>query len=223
MFKKILIIIFTGALMFTVSGCKGSYAKSFEVEEKEPHNIIDVELAYYDEDTLFKDSDLIFKGTVIEAKEIAIEEYIDGRLARTYYEDVFTFEIEKIYYSEDSSLEAGDVIRVANGSCSNDWVTGTLEMEENKKYIVLTEKEYNDQRYVDFTEYDDYYTADHWVSIIHVVDGKYYVDIQLPSLTDNAEGEIIREDINFKTKVYVKGAGFEDELEALILEKKGES
>jgi hypothetical protein len=223
MFKKILIIILTGALMFSVSGCKGSYAKCFEVEEKEPHNIIYVELPYYDEDTLFKDSDLIFKGTVLEAKEIGIEEYIDGRLARTHYRDVFTFEIEKIYYSEDPSLEAGDVIRVANGSCSNEWVTGTLKMEENKKYIVLTEKEYNYLRYVDFTEYDDYYTADYWVSIIPVVDGKYYVDIQLPSLTDNAEEEIIREDINFKTKIYVKGAGFEDELEALILEKKGES
>jgi len=56
-----------------------------------------------------------------------------------------------------------------------------------------------------------------------VEDGKYYVDEILESLTGNAEEEFIREDEYFKTTVYVKGEEFGQELEALILEKKGES
>jgi hypothetical protein len=235
MFKKILIYILISSLVFIISGCeskgeesmgipeKGTYSRCVEVEEKTPYNTVDsVEFPYFDENTLFEDANLIFKGKVIDEKEIAIEEYRDGRLINTYYEGVSSFEVEKIYYSDDSSLEIDDVIKVGNASCSHWWVEGTIKMEKNKKYIVLVKKK-SDTLTVEFTKYYDYFVVNYWVPIIPVEDGKYYVDEMLTSLTGNAEEEIIREDINFKTKVYVKGAGFEDELEALILEKKRES
>lgn len=235
MLKKILIFIIIGAMVFIVSGCKkgeeaktveipskGTYSRYVEVEEREPYNVIDGAVEILSEDALFEFSDLIFKGTVIDAKEIGIEEYIDGELYYIHYSDVFTFEVEKIYYSEGPSLEAGDVIKVANGSCSNFWIEGTIKMEKDKQYIVLAVKEY-DQPNVEYTKYDDYYTTDHLESIILVEDGKYYVDKGLISLTGGAEEEIIREEGYFETTVYVKGAEFEQELSALILEKKGES
>ena len=68
-----------------------------------------------------------------------------------------------------------------------------------------------------------YYTEDPYASIILVEDSDYYVDERLPSLAGNAEEEIIRKEGSFKTTVYIKGEGFEEELSALILEKKGES
>ncbi len=201
---------------------EGTDSICIEVEEKIPHNVIDGVVELANEDLLFKDSELIFKGTVIDAKEIAIEEYIDGELHYIYYEDDFTFGVEKIYYSEDSYLEASNVIKVANGSCSNDWVEGTIEMEKDKKYIVLTKKTY-DTGTTEFTKCSDYFTADHYASIILVEDGKYYVDERLTSLIANAEEEIIREDGDFETTIYVKGEEFEQELEALISQKKRES
>jgi len=237
MLKKILVFILIGALIFIASGCKkgeevetdkipseGSYVRCIEVEEKVPYNDVadDVVLPYYDENTLFEDSNLIFKGKVLDEKEIAIEEYVNGELNNTYYYDVSTFEIEKIYYSEDPSLEVGDVIKVANASCSYWWVEGTLKMEKDKEYIVLAIRS-SEISYTDFTKYYDYIVTNYWVPIILVENGRYYVDEELTSLTNNAEEEIIREDGTFKTTIYVKGEEFEEELSSLILEKKGES
>jgi hypothetical protein len=233
MFKKIPIIILTVTLIFIISGCngreeesvgipkKGTYSRCVEVEEKIPYNIVEsAELPYFDENTLFENANLIFKGIVLDASEIAIEEYVDGDLNNTYYRDVSTFEIEDIYYSDDPSLEIGDLIKVANGSCSHWWYEGTIKMEKDKEYILLA-KSSNKVSYTDFTEYYDYSVENYWVPIIPVKDGKYYVDIELPSLTDNAEEEIIRKDGNSEKTVYVKGEGFEDELEAFITEVKG--
>jgi len=227
MSKKILIFILIGFIALVISGCsifdEGTYTRSVEVEEKEPHNVVGGLTEIIGEDTIFNYSEFIFKGAVIDAVEIAIEEYIGGELHYIFYMDVFTFEVEEIYYSEDSSLEVGDVIKVANASCSNDWIEGTIEMEEDKHYIVLTQKSI-DTGTTDFTEYFDYATVDHWPSIILVESGKYYVDEILESLTGNAEEEFTREDgYIFKTTVYVKGEEFEQELEDLILVKKGES
>ena len=229
MLKKILILIIIGALIFIASGCEskgeesdkipkeGSYSRCVEVEEKTPYNIVDsVELPYFDEDTIFEDANLIFKGTVLDAKEIEIEEYVDGELNQTYHYDVFTFEIEKIYYSEDPSLEVGDVIKVANASCSYWWVDGTIKMEKDKKYIVLAIRS-SKVSYTDFTKYYDYHVENYWVPIIPVEGGNYYVDEMLTSLTGNAEEEITRED---GSTVYVKGPELEDELENLITETK---
>jgi len=235
MFKKILIFIITGTLIFIISGCEGNgeesgeipkegtYVRCVEVNERETYDIANGSIVWVGEDLLFEESDLIFKGKVLDdATEIAIEYYIDGKLYYVYYEDIFTFEVEKIYYSESSSLGAGDIIRVSNSSCPSYWITGTIRMEKGKSYIVLTGK-VTDYPDIEFTKYSDYFTKDPWVSIVLVEDGKYYVDEELPSLTNNAEEEIIRKDGDFKTTLYVKGSGFEDELEALILEKKGES
>jgi len=235
MFKKILVFILVLTLIFIASGCKkgeeettqipseGIYVRYKEVKEKVPYNVIDdVLLPYFDENTLFENSNLIFKGIVINEVEIGIEEYRDGRLINTYYRDVSTFEIEDIYYSEDPSLEIGDVVKVANGSCSYWWYEGTLKMEKDKEYIVLTIKEF-DLPNVEFTEYSDYYVENYWVPIIPVENGNYYVDEELISLIDNAEEEIVREDGDFKTTVYVKSEEFEEELASLISQKKGES
>jgi len=235
MFKKILIFILILTLIFIISGCKsreegsveipqeGIYSRGVEVEEKIPYEIVsDIEFPYFDENTLFENANLIFKGKVIDEKEIGIEEYIDGELERTYYEDVSTFEIEKIYYSDDPSLEVGDVVRVANGSCSYWWVEGTIKMEKDNEYIVITIKEF-DLPNVKFTKYSDYYVENYWVPIIPVKNGNYFVDRELTSLISNAKEEITREDGDFKITLYVKGEEFEEELAALILEKKGES
>src|SRR3972149_9556595 len=236
MFKKLLVFILVLTLIFIISGCKkgeevetdkipkeGSYSRCMEVREKIPYNVIDdVEFPYFDENTLFENSNLIFKGIVINEVEIGIEEYRDGRLINTYYRDVSTFEIEDIYYSEDPSLEIGDVVKVANGSCSYWWYEGTLKMEKDKEYIVLTIKEPNLPN-VEFTEYYDYFVENYWVPIIPVENGNYYVDEMLISLIDNAEEEIVREDGDFKTTVYVKSEEFEEELASLISQKKGES
>ncbi len=191
------------------------------MEEKDTYNIVDdAELPYFDENTLFENANLIFKGIVTDEVEIGIEEYINGELERTYYEDVSTFEIENIYYSDDPSLEIGDLIKVGNASCSYWWYKGTIKMEKDNEYIVLAKKKSNSFT-VKFTEYYDYYIENYWVPIIPVENGKYFVDELLPSLTDNAEEEIIRKDGDFETTVYVKGEGFEDELENLITEIKG--
>jgi hypothetical protein len=223
MFKKIIVFLLIGSMALAIFSCnifkEGTYSRSVEVEEREPHNIVGGVTEIICEDTIFKYSEFIFKGAVIDAVEIAIEEYIGGELHYIFYMDVFTFEVEEIYFSEDSSVEVGDVINVANGSCSNDWIPGTVEMEKDKRYIVLTQKSI-DTGTTDFTEYFDYATVDHWPSIILVQNGKYYVDEILESLTGNAEEEFIREDGDFETTVYVKGEEFEQELEALILEKK---
>jgi len=179
-------------------------------------------LPYFDENTLFENSNLIFKGIVINEVEIGIEEYRDGRLINTYYRDVSTFEIEDIYYSEDPSLEIGDVVKVANGSCSYWWYEGTLKMEKDKEYIVLAKRS-SEVSYTDFTKYYDYIVENYWVPIIGVENGNYFVDEELISLIDNAEEEIVREDGDFKTTVYVKSEEFEEELASLISQKKGES
>lgn len=232
MFKKILIFIIIGIFISSISGCKesgeelqipqeGAYTTYTKVEEKIPYNIADdVVLEYYDENTLFENANLIFKGIVINEAEISIEEYIGGEHVRTYYRDIFTFEIEKIYYSEDPSLEVGDLVKVSNASCSYWWVEGTLKMEKDKEYIVLTIKKF-DTSTVEFTQYYDYYTADHWVSIIRVENGNYFVDEELTSLISGAMEQIIREDGDFKTTLFVKGEEFEGELENLITQKKG--
>jgi len=226
MFKKIIVFLLIGSIALFIFSCnifkEGTYTRSVEVEEREPHNVESGSVVVYDEDGIFYYSEFIFKGAVIDAIEIAIEEYIGGELHYKFYRDVFTFEVEEIYFSEDSSVEVGDVIKVANGSCSNNWIPGTIEMEKDKRYIVLTKKSI-DTGTTDFTEYYDYATVGHWSSIILVEDGKYYVDEILESLTGNAEEEFIREDEYFKTTVYVKGEEFGQELEDLILEKKGES
>ncbi|HEY4696365.1 MAG TPA: hypothetical protein VIH13_05700 [Candidatus Hydromicrobium sp.] len=236
MFKKMLVFILIVTLIFIISGCKsederakkitseipseGLYVRCIELEEKIPYNVIDdVEFPYFDENTLFENSNLIFKGTVINEVEIGIEEYIDGKLERTYYEDVSTFEIEKIYYSEDLSLEIGDVVKVGNTSCSYWWVEGTLKMEKDKEYIVLVKKK-SDTSNVEFTEYYDYFVENYWVPIIRVENGNYFVDEMLTSLISGAKEEVIREDGDFKTTVYVKGEEFENELENLITEIK---
>ncbi|MCJ7472162.1 MAG: hypothetical protein MUP02_05055 [Actinobacteria bacterium] len=227
----IVFIVIILAMVFIVSGCKeneaetvqipseGLYTRCIKVKEKIPHDVIEASLEYYDEDTLFKNSDLIFKGIVVDENTIGIEEYINGELERTYYRDSFTFEIEKIYYSEDPSLEVGDVIKVSNASCSYWWVEGTLKMEKGSEYIVITIKR-SDLPDVEFSKCYDYYVENYWVPIIPIEDDKYYVDEELTSLTGNAEEEIIRKDGSFKTTVYVKGEEFEEELEDLILEKK---
>ena len=95
-------------------------------------------------------------------------------------------------------------------------------MEKDKEYIVLTQKTF-DTLTVEFSKYDDYFTADHYVSIIRVENGDYFIDEILTSLISGAKEEIIREDGNFKTTVYVKGEELEEEFTDLILEKKGES
>lgn len=69
-----------------------------------------------------------------------MEEYSDERLRYTYYRDVFTFKINKIYYVEDSSIKNGDIIRVCNASYSNHWYEDTIEMKKDNEYIVLTQK-----------------------------------------------------------------------------------
>jgi hypothetical protein len=235
MFKKILIYILISSLVFILSGCiskgeesmeipqEGIYSRCIEVEEKTPYNIVDsVEFPYFDENTLFENANLIFKGTVINEVEIGIEEYVNGELNNTYYSDISTFEVEKIYYSDDPYLEVGDFVKVSNASCSYWWVEGTIKMEKDKEYIVLAIRS-SKVSYTDFTKYYDYHVENYWVPIVPVEGGNYYVDEMLTSLTGNAEEEIIREEGSFKTTVYVKGAGFEDELRALILEKKGES
>src|SRR3972149_2264993 len=236
MFKKLLVFILVLTLIFIISGCKkgeevetdkipkeGSYSRCMEVREKIPYNVIDdVEFPYFDENTLFENSNLIFKGIVINEVEIGIEEYIGGELERTYYRDVSTFEIEKIYYSDDPSLEVGDLVKVSNASCSYWWIEGTIKMEKDKEYIVLAKKSF-DLPNVEFTEYYDYSVENYWVPIIPIENGNYYVDEMLPSLTSNAKEEITREDGDFKTIVYVKGEEFDDELSSLISQKKGEN
>ncbi|MEA2015285.1 MAG: hypothetical protein U9O59_00965 [Actinomycetota bacterium] len=229
MLKKIPIIILAVTLLFIISGCNMGEEN---INGREEYIIDSGSYVLENEEMLFKNSDLIFKGTVIDAKEISIDEYLDGELNYVYYFDVFTFEVENVYYSGDPfsegiSVETGDVIKVSNGSCDSDWVPGTLKMEKGKRYIVMTERGV-DLSNIKFTKYFDYYTGGPWASIIPVEDGKYYVDEILTSLTDNALEEFIRKDeqdgkILYETTVYVKGEGFENELEALILEKKGES
>ncbi|MFA5015397.1 MAG: hypothetical protein WC549_07655 [Actinomycetota bacterium] len=195
-----------------------------EVAESKPKKISEVELAYYDEDKLLEEADLIFDGIVIIEKEIGIEEYIDGELNNTYYRDVFTFRISKVYYSNDPSIENDDIIKIGNESCSNNWIEGTIEMEFCKHYIVLARKSH-DTDTVKFTECYDFEVVDPWMSIIgiEIQDEEYVFDEVFTSLKDGAREEIIREDGNFKTKMYVKGKEFENELENLILEKKGEN
>jgi len=234
MFKKILVFILTVTLIFIVFGCKkdgettaqipleGTYVRSIEVKERIPYNVVDAVIVSYDEDMLLEESNLIFKGIVIDEEEIAIKEYIDGELNYTYYMDIFTFEIEKIYYSEDPSLEIGDVIRVANYSCSNNWIEGTLKMEKDKEYIVLTNIA-DDTLTIEFSNYYDYVVTDYWASIISIENGDYFFDEKLTSLINGAKEEIIREDVAFKTTIYVKGEEFEEELASLISQKKGES
>jgi len=246
MFKKILIIILMVTLLFIVSSCETisedqdetpeecNYVRYAEAEESEDYNVLSGSYLFYGEDRIFKESNLILKGKVIDAKETFIEACIDGEVRKLDYDDTFTFEVEKIYYPGNPSIKAGDVIRVKNGSCPSDWIPGTLRMEEGKRYIVLTQEMtvhdnyYINDVYIELTEYFDCATTEHWASIILVEDGKYYVDEKLESLTDNALEEFVRRDRHekdetFETTIYVKGEGFEDELEALILEKKGES
>jgi len=231
--EKLLITLITVILVssLTLFSCLGKEViqdeqkeddPCIEVEERNPRNVIEAEQVYYDEDILFEDSDLIFKGKVIDEKEIGIEEYINGELVRTYYEDVSTFEIKEIYYSEDPSLEAGDVVKVGNASCSYWWVEGTLKMEKDKEYIVLAIKK-SDMPNVEFTKCYDYYTTHYWVSIIRVENGDYFVDEELTSLITGEKMVIIRKDGSFETAVYVKGEEFESDLEDLILKKKEES
>jgi len=238
MFKKILTFILIVTLIFIISACKsngeetdkvtseipseGPYTKCIEVEERIPYNVVEAILEPYDEDKLLEESDLIFKGTVIDKKEIGLEEYIDGRLRHTYYLDVFTFRVEKIFYIENSSIKIGDMITVANGSCSNYWIEGTIKMEKDKEYIVLTEKVY-DTKTVEFSKYFDYAVVTHWMAIINVENGDYIFDEVFTSLKSGSKEEKIRKDGEFKTKIYKKGKEFEEELEDLILEKKGES
>jgi len=193
-----------------------------EVREKVPHNVVGGLVEIIGEDRIFNLSEFIFKGEVLFEKEIGIKDYVCWELQYIYYADVFTFEVEEIYYSEDPSIKVGDVIKVANASCSNDWIPGTIEIEKDKHYIVLTQKSI-DTGTTDFTKYFDYATVDHWSSIILVEDGKYYIDEGLESLTGNTEEEFIREDEYFNTTVYVKGEEFEDELKDLILKKKKEN
>jgi len=200
----------------------GPYTRCIEVEERIPHNVVDAVLEYEDEDTLLEESDLIFKGTVIDENEIGLEEYIDGELRNTYYRDIFTFKINKIYYAKDSSIKNGDIIRVTNASCSNNWIEGTIEMKKDKEYILFTEKSY-DTDTVEFTKYEDYFTTDHWRSIISIENEDYYFDEVFTSLKSGAKEEKIRIDGDFKTKIYRKGKEFEKELEDLILKKKGEN
>ena len=238
MFKKIIIFMLIMAFMFTLSSCKskeeetdnitseipqeGNYTRYTEVEERIPHNIINAELVDYDEDKLFDESDLIFEGVVIDEKEIGLEEYINGRLRHTYYRDVFTFRVEKIFYTKNSSIKIGDVIKVANGSCSNYWIEGTIKMEKDKKYIVLTRKS-RDTDTVEFSKYYDYAVVTHWMAIISVENGDYIFDEVFTSLKSSAKEEKIRKDGEFKTKMYKKGKEFETELENLISKKKKEN
>lgn len=213
------------AVIFSISGCKipqeGFYTRCVEVKEKIPYDVIEVEFIYYDENTLFEDANLIFKGTVIDESEIVVESYHDGRLNITNCCSVSKFQIEKIFYSEDPFLKIGDLIKVSNPYCSYEWAEGTIKMEKNKQYIVLAEKAIDS--FIEYTKCYDYHTADHYVSIVKVENGDYYVDEMLTSLISNARMAIVRKDGDFKSTVYVKGEEFEDELEALIVEKKGES
>ncbi|MCJ7471229.1 MAG: hypothetical protein MUP02_00230 [Actinobacteria bacterium] len=219
MFKKILVVILIGAIIFILFifikyneqvvqiveniPIGGTYVKWRVVKEKMPCNITEAaSYEYYDEDRLLERSDLIFKGIVTDAKEIYVKEYFDGRLNAEYYMDVFTFEIEKIYYSEDPTLKIGDIIKVANGSSPSDWLEGTLRMEKDKEYIVLTYKDYHTNTII-FPKYCDYVTVDRYISIIRVENGDYFVDRELESLTSDAKEEIIREDYGFETTVYV--------------------
>ena len=222
MFKKILIYILISSLIFITSGCKRDGVKYIEVKERVPYNVVEAELVHYDEDILFEKSDLIFKGKVISEKEIGLKEYKYGELRNTYYSDVFTFKVEEVYYPEDSSVKNGDIIRVANASCSNNWYKGTIKMEKGKEYILLTKKS-QDTKTVEFSKYHDYYVMQPWMSIISVDDDNYIFNEIFTSLKESTDEEIIREDNGFKTKMYRKGEEFEQELEALILEKKGES
>lgn len=220
MFKKVLAVMLAGAIMFIASGCIKNGVRYIEVKESIPRNVIDVVLESYDEDELFKESDLIFEGKVIDEKEIGLEEYIDGELRNTYYIDVFTFKIKKIYYTKDSSIKNGDVITVGNGSCSNYWIRGTIEMKKDKEYIVLTEKVY-DTKTVEFSKYMDFAVVTHWMAIISVENEDYFFDEVFTSLKSGAKEEKIRKDGDFKTKIYKKGKEFEKELEDLISKKKG--
>lgn len=222
MFKKVLAVMLVGAIMFIASGCIKNGVRYVEVKESSPRNVIDAVLDYADEDTILEESDLIFEGKVIDEKEIGLEEYIDGELRNTYYFDVFTFKINKIYYAKDSSIKNGDIITVANGSCSNEWIKGTVEMKKDKEYIVLTQKTY-DTSIVDFSKYMDFAVVQHWMAIISIENGDYFFDEVFTSLKSGAKEEKIREDGDFKTKIYKKGKEFEKELEDLISKKKGEN
>ena len=220
MFKKILIYILISSLIFITSGCKRDGVKYIEVKERVPYNVVEAELVHYDEDILFEDADLIFKGKVISEKEIGLKEYKYGELRHIYYLDVFTFKVEEVYYPVDSSLKNGDIIRVANASCSNNWYKGTIKMEKGKEYILLTKKSY-DTKTVDFSKYFDYAVVTHWMAIISVEDDNYIFDEVFTSLKESTDEEIIREDNGFKTKMYSKGKEFEKELKDLISKKKG--
>jgi len=192
-----------------------------EVSERSPHKDSGAELEYYDEDKLFDESDLIFNGVVIDEKEIGLEDYsTSGELHYIYFRDVFTFKINKIYYSNDSSLKSGDIVRVCNASCSNNWIEGTIEMKKGKEYIVLTRK--SQDATVEFTKCHDFCVVQHWMAIISIENGDYIFDEVFTSLSSGAKEEI-RKDGDFSTTIYRKGKEFKEELEGLILEKKGEN
>ena len=193
-----------------------------EVSERSPRNVIEAELVAFDEDMLFDESDLIFKGSVIDEKEIGIEEYsTSGELHNIYFRDVFTFKINRIYYLNDSSLKNGGIVRVCNASCSNEWIEGTIEMKKGKEYIVLTRK--SQDATVEFTKCHDFCVVQHWMAIISIENGDYIFDEVFTSLVSGAKEEKIREDGYFNTTMYIKGEEFEEEFKDLILEKKGGS
>lgn len=233
MFKKILVLIIIGTLIFITFGCgkgkeetaqipsEGPYVRYVEVEERIPRNVAEALLVYYDENKLFNEADLIFKGVVIDEKEIGLEEYIEGELNITYYFDVFTFKIDKVYYTEDSSIKNDDVITVANDGCSNSWIKGTIEMKKDREYIVFAKKTI-DTDTVKFSDYMNFFSIHYWMSIISIENGDYLFDEVFTSLKSGAKEVKIRRDGDFKTKIYKKGKEFEEELMDLISEKEAE-
>ncbi len=233
MLKKFLIPMLIGLMILSIASCtkineeglnipsEGTYTIYKEVKESVPNNVIKAELDFYDEDKILREAEFIFKGEVVDEKEIGLEEYMDGELQNIYYRDVFTVKITKVYYLKDSSLKEGDIVKVANVSCSNNWYKGTIEIEKNKEYVLITQKS-RDTNTVEFSKYHDFSVIQPWMAIIIIENGNYIFDEVFTSLISGKEEEKIREDGSFKTKMYKEGKEFEKKLKDLIAKKKGE-
>ena len=226
-----MITILLGIVLFIITSCKnadnnevlihleGHYTRYVELQEKIPYNVIDVELIYTDEDILIEEGDLIFEGVVIDDKEIGLEEYINGKLVNTYNYGVYTLKISRIYYSKNSSIKSGDIITVGNSSCANSWYQGTIKMEKDHEYILLT-RQTIDTDTIKFSEYFGFAILHPWEATISIENGYYIFDEVFKSLISDQVEEKIRKDGSFKTKTYKKGKEFENEFKDLISKKK---
>ncbi|MES0340857.1 MAG: hypothetical protein ABUK08_00930, partial [Candidatus Humimicrobiaceae bacterium] len=141
---------------------------------------------YLTEEEWVKSAALIFRGTVQDKKELLIEEVVSDEYTSKSYASVFSFKISELYYSDDSQVRVGDIVKILSGTTSYNWEEEAIRIEEGKEFIIFAGMLEDYTKATKYTRLAKYGLGNPWAPIIQIKGGSYVIDSIFESLGNNA-------------------------------------